>query len=141
MTIVFDESRCSACGACAVACLDQNCDDPGEERTSFRRVWAEETQTAMIWHSDGCRHCRLARCMEVCPAEAIVRDPATGFVVIERDYCLGCRKCTLACPYGAVTMGKDRRAQKCDGCFLRVQAGLAPACVAICPYGALRLEE
>lgn len=139
MRITVDENKCSACGACAVACMDQNNMAAGE--ASFRRVWVEETETAVLYHSDSCRHCRVALCMEVCPAEAIVRDPATGLVVLERDYCLGCRKCTLACPYGAVTMSKDRRARKCDGCYLRVQAGLLPACVAICPNGALLLEE
>ena len=29
--------------------------------------------------------------------------------------------------------------QKCDGCAVRVRHGLEPACVRVCPSGALRL--
>lgn len=145
MNIRFEGEKCSACGACAVACMDQHDIDLAAGEKGFRRVWQEEEMTPeglrIHYHSDACRHCKVALCMEVCPAEAIVRDTATGFVVIEKEYCLGCRKCTQACPFGAIAMDKTRRAQKCDGCYIRVKNGLLSACVNICPTGALTLEE
>lgn len=141
MKILLDEKKCSACGACAIACMDQHDIDLSAGEQSFRRVYVEEKDGGFSYHSDACRHCKVALCMEVCPAEAIVRDPATGFVVVEKEYCLGCRKCARACPFGAISFDRLGRAQKCDGCYVRVQNGLPPACVAICPTGALSLEE
>lgn len=141
MNIGFDKEKCSACGACAVACMDEHDIDLAAGERPFRRVWTEETETAVVYHSDGCLHCRAAACMEVCPTEAILRDRDTGFVYIEQDYCLGCGKCRRICPQGAIAMSRERRAQKCDGCRGRVKQGLLPVCVSICPYGALRLEK
>ena len=77
-----------------------------------------------------CRHCLRAPCMEVCPAEALKRDPSTGAVVVDEALCIGCRDCVFACPFGAIKM-EAGKAIKCDLC------GGDPACVRHCPTRAL----
>jgi Fe-S-cluster-containing hydrogenase component 2 len=64
--------------------------------------------------------------------EAIVRDPKTGAKVVLEDLCVGCKVCTVACPFGTVNyMAKTGKVQKCDLC-----AG-DPACAKACPTGAI----
>ena len=47
----------------------------------------------------------------------------------------------MACPYGVPSFGADGKMVKCDGCYVRIHRGLVPACVKVCPTGALRLVE
>ena len=143
--IVFHEERCIACGACAVACMDQNDRDPARGDKPFRRCVTEETgsgrEVKMTYRSIGCQHCGWAACYYACPQECIERDKETGFVYIDETYCLGCGRCRRACPDQIPVIDRDRKARKCDGCKERVKAGLLPACVKVCPLGALELVK
>lgn len=47
----------------------------------------------------------------------------------------------MACPFGAPAFGKDGKMHKCNGCIERVHAGLEPACVRACAFGALQVVE
>ena len=47
----------------------------------------------------------------------------------------------MACPFAAPTYNKEGKMEKCDGCLTRVKHGLEPACVRVCPFGALQLVE
>lgn len=137
---VFDPSRCSACGACAVACMDQN-----DRDTPFRRCETRETgrggDVKMQYLSIGCLHCENAPCIEACPMGCITRDAETGFVLCDNAACVGCRRCEAVCPVAAPVFDPDGKMRKCDGCITRVKAALPPACVRACPFGALGLEE
>jgi Fe-S-cluster-containing dehydrogenase component len=83
-----------------------------------------------------CMHCTEAWCMEVCPAEAIARDPETGAVVIDEKRCAGCKMCLLACPLGAVHFDAAAGvARKCDLC------GGDPACVRGCTVDVLQYRD
>lgn len=138
----FIPEKCSACGACAVACMDQNdIDIPGGE-TPFRLVARREVNGTSEYSSSACRHCADAPCAAVCPTGAMFRDEETGLVLSDRVRCVGCRRCAGACPYGAVSFfrrsGETRaKAEKCHGCRGRVLSGLLPACVKACPVEAL----
>ena len=140
--IEFLPERCCACGACAVACMDQNdIDIPGGERP-FRRVFRREREGVSEYVSAACRHCGDAPCAAACPTGAMYREDETGLVLCDRARCVGCGKCASACPHDGVSLfrrpGEDRpRAEKCDGCRARVLSGLDPACVRACPFGAL----
>lgn len=141
----FLPERCCACGACAVACMDQNDLDPAQGDAPFRRCVTEErglgAQAKMRYRSIGCMHCEDAPCIAACPMGCIARDAETGLVLCDNARCVGCRRCETVCPVGAPTFGADGKMRKCDGCVERVRAGLLPACVRACPFDALRFAE
>jgi len=142
----FDQNRCTGCHACQLACTIEN-ELPLTE--SWRHVVTFNPRrwpVLPVFHlSLACNHCAHAPCMGACPALAFTRDPATGAVLIDGSSCIGCRYCSWACPYDAPRFDRRRGVMtKCTFCIERLHAGLAPACEAACPTGALTatsLEE
>jgi len=136
----FDVARCTGCHACVVACQDQN-DYVAGETVAFRHVTKHEAGAypeARIAHlSLSCQHCGDAPCVVVCPVGAISRRPEDGVVMVNRNLCVGCHSCELACPFGAPKFSEDGKMAKCDFCAVRQDKGLQPACVRICPNRAL----
>lgn len=85
-----------------------------------------------------CRHCSEPACLEACIAGCITKDARTGIVTNDPDRCVGCWACVMSCPYDAIS--RDRRngvAIRCDQCAGRS----VPACVEVCPTGALVFAE
>jgi Fe-S-cluster-containing hydrogenase component 2 len=79
-----------------------------------------------------CTQCAEAWCMHACPVEAITLDARTGAKVVSESVCVGCKVCTIACPFGTINYISDTgKVQKCDLC------GDNPACAAACPTGAI----
>jgi Fe-S-cluster-containing dehydrogenase component len=79
-----------------------------------------------------CLQCETALCMEVCPVNAIKRDPETSAVVVDKETCLGCGMCVTACPFGYMQLDDSlQKATKCDLC------GGNPKCVQMCMAKAL----
>lgn len=139
----LDISKCSSCGACAVACMDQNdIDIPAGER-AFRCVFRAEEKDdhgcAISFYSSACMHCTDAPCVTACPVGCIFKDLETNLTIYDNTNCISCHSCAMACPFGAPAFGKNGKMQKCDGCIERIRHGLVPACVRVCPTGALRL--
>ena len=136
----FDVSRCSGCMACVVACQDQN-DFVAGETVAFRHVTKHEAGTYPEVHiahlSLSCQHCGDAPCLMVCPMRAISRRPDDGVVLVDRNLCVGCHSCELACPFGAPKFPEDGKMSKCDLCHIRRDQGMKPACVRGCPVQAL----
>ena len=145
MSYVFllDTNRCIGCSACAIACMDQNDIEPNEGETPFRQCFTvekgSEKEAAVAYLSIGCMHCENASCVEGCPTGCFRKDEETGFTVYDKTNCIGCHSCAMACPFGVPAFGRDGKIAKCDGCIERVRYGLEPACVRVCPYGALQL--
>jgi anaerobic dimethyl sulfoxide reductase subunit B len=137
----LDLDRCVGCMACAVACMDQNDLEVSGEPTAWRQVFAVESGTypeaRIRYVSLACMHCADAPCLEACPTGAICRSPATGAVVVDASRCIGCHSCSIACPFGVPRFGRDGAMQKCDLCSARIEQGLEPACVRVCPNKAL----
>lgn len=80
-----------------------------------------------------CNHCENPACLEACPSEAIYKRIEDGLVVINLDKCDGKKDCIEACPYAKPYFNNvTKQANKCFGCFPRVEKGVAPACVAQC---------
>ena len=136
----FDVSRCSGCMACVVACQDQN-DFVSDEVVAFRHVTRYEqgpSPSARLFHfSISCQHCGDAPCLAACPTGAIARSENDGEVLVDRDLCIGCHSCELACPFGAPKFPAGGKMAKCDLCHVRREHELKPACVRVCPTQAL----
>jgi Fe-S-cluster-containing dehydrogenase component len=82
-----------------------------------------------------CNHCTHPACVQVCPVGATFRAE-DGTVLIDHDYCIGCRYCVQACPYGArFFIEEEGVSDKCTWCYHRITKGLQPACVDVCPTG------
>jgi Fe-S-cluster-containing dehydrogenase component len=83
-----------------------------------------------------CNQCTHPACVQVCPVGATYRTE-DGVVLIDHDYCIGCRYCVQACPYGARLFNEEKGvSDKCTWCYHRITKGLQPACVEVCPVGA-----
>ncbi|HWI14752.1 MAG TPA: 4Fe-4S dicluster domain-containing protein [Burkholderiales bacterium] len=83
-----------------------------------------------------CNHCTHPACVQVCPVGATYKT-ADGAVLIDHDYCIGCRYCVQACPYGARFFNEENQVtDKCTWCYHRITKGLQPACVEVCPVSA-----
>lgn len=145
LTFLFNIEYCTGCMACVVACQDQN--DLKAGNVNFRTVESFEKgpYPAIVGcFSIACMHCGDAPCLMACPTGALSRHEENGVVDINRDLCIGCKSCALACPFGAPKFTEDGKMAKCDLCYVRVAHGLKPACVHTCTTGALQygsLEE
>jgi len=86
-----------------------------------------------------CMHCVDPACVSVCPVAALTKDATTGVVGYDKEKCIGCRYCMLACPFGIPKYtwdSNDPRVVKCELCRHRLQDGGYAACCESCPTGA-----
>ncbi len=84
-----------------------------------------------------CNHCSNAPCVEMCPVTALYKRE-DGIVDFDNKRCIGCKACTQACPYDALYIDPiTSTAAKCNYCSHRVDVGLEPACVVVCPEHAI----
>ncbi len=143
-SIYVDVSLCAGCGACVVACMDQHDIYPEKGEPALRRVYRVEEglypDASILYVSAACMHCSDSPCVMGCPTGAISRDSVTGAVLVNRDICIGCHSCALACPFGVPRYDLEDKMRKCTLCDDRVKVGLKPACVRVCPTGALKFE-
>ena len=144
-TIRFDQSKCTACCACAMACMDEKDTDVEQGERALRQVYTEEGcrdgQVSFRFHSDSCLHCRVPACAAACTAGCLYKDAESGLVIYNTAACDGCGQCLNACRMGAISLNRHGKIQKCDGCIERQRVGKIPACVLVCPTGALYLRE
>lgn len=137
----LNADRCSACGACAIACMDQNDIDPEAGNAPLRITGHVEEQSKYAYMSISCFHCDDAPCIVACPAGCLFKDEETGLTLFDTTNCIGCHSCAMACPFGAPAFGADGKMRKCDGCITRLRCGLEPACVRNCPTEALQCYD
>ena len=142
----LDLTRCTSCYACVVACKAHHSNH--ESWIYRRRVFTLEVGTypnVLVANvSLSCLHCGTPACREVCPTRAIFKRKEDGIVIVKQNFCIGCRMCFVACPFGIPEFGVDGKMQKCNFCLDRLERGLNPACVNACPAKALhagRMDE
>ncbi len=156
--LVIDLKRCIGCNACTLACKQENGTPPG---VHYARVVTREVgtypQTKRAFLPVLCNHCNDAPCAKACPTGATYIRP-DGIVMVDRNKCIGCRACAVACPYmhrhfiahglldkgygdGALNLFEtikftdfeEGTMAKCTLCAHRIDQGLEPACVVTCP--------
>ena len=141
----FDQSRCTGCFTCVVACKDWH-DVPAGPVSYMRITTTEEGQfpnVSVSFLANLCCHCAEAPCIPACPVGAITKRKEDGIVVVDREVCLGATSCGTACqvvcPYDAPQFETepDAKMEKCNLCLERWKEGKKPICVASCPTRAL----
>jgi len=156
--MAIDIHKCIGCGRCVEACKKENnvpMDDTHFRTWVERYVISEEGETLVDSPHGGmngfpelkedvkvlrtffvpklCNHCENPPCVQVCPVGATFVSP-DGVVLVDEDYCVGCRYCIQACPYGARFLHPVKKvAEKCTFCYHRITKGMLPACVEVCP--------
>ena len=86
----FDKKKCSACGACAIACMDQNDLDPEAGQQPYRKVYNYESGQELVSMSIACLHCPDAPCVTACPVGVLYKDKETGLTLYDNQNCIGC---------------------------------------------------
>lgn len=144
LAFYFDQTRCTGCFTCAVACKDWH-DIPAGPAHWMRVTTIEKGKYPhpfVAFLAVPCLHCAEPACVDACPAGALTKRREDGIVVVDQEACLGketCSLCLEACPYGAPQFGAEDGAkiQKCDFCLDRWMEGKKPICVDGCPMRAL----
>jgi len=161
-SIFIDTTRCTACRGCQIACKNWNRNGtsatkntgshqnpPDLDENTFKLVRFSEVVTdgKLAWYffADQCRHCLEPPCKDSIEGYVdggVVQDEATGAVVyLEKSKEAPFDEVRSSCPYDIPRKKADGVMVKCTLCIDRVSNGLQPACVKICPTGAMNFGE
>ena len=142
--IAINLERCVGCNTCANACKMQN-NIP--MNMLYIRVETDGVDTAdgaqgtypdlsRTYIPVACQHCDNPECVSVCPTGASYRD-GNNVVLIDREKCIGCKYCMMACPYGVRSWNAaESVVEKCTLCAHLSKNGELPMCVRTCSAGA-----
>ena len=135
---VLASDSCIGCHACTVACKSEHDVPLGVNRTWVKYIETGQfPDTARAFTVMRCNQCDDAPCISICPTKALYRAP-NGVVDFDDSRCIGCKACMNACPYDAIYINPETStAHKCNFCNHRVEVGLEPACVTVCPTHAI----
>lgn len=129
-TLMIDYEKCTGCRLCEMVCSAFH---NGAVNPSRSRIRVAKWEFIGLYVPTACQHCEKPICIEVCPAGACHRDEDTQRTAIDKDKCIGCKTCVLACPFGGPSFDAvDRVSIKCDHC------DGDPQCARFCEVGAVR---
>ncbi|MCF6247676.1 MAG: 4Fe-4S dicluster domain-containing protein [Desulfobacula sp.] len=178
----LDLSRCVGCRKCVYACVSENNqsrnpqihwisvlkfkkDDKWIDLENADRYYDPNLvpEDDSFYMPVQCQQCEDPPCVKVCPTQATWKEK-DGIIVVDYNWCIGCRYCMAACPYGARHfnwskpgipkdeinpnthyLGNRPRykgvVEKCTFCVQRTRVGKYPACVEVCPVGARKFGD
>jgi Fe-S-cluster-containing dehydrogenase component len=132
--MVIDTRKCVGCMDCVAACKAENGVPEGHNRDWIAQTLRGQFPTLSLEiRSERCNHCDAPPCVSCCPTGASHVHQPGAVVLVDPDECIGCKACLASCPYDARFIHPEGYADKCTFCVHRVEEGLAPACVAVCP--------
>ncbi len=172
---VLNIGRCIGCRRCVYACMEEN-NQSRDPQIQYIRVMKlkkgsidldtsthdypenEAADPNYFYMPVQCQQCRNPPCVKVCPVKATWKEK-DGIIVIDYNWCIGCRYCEAACPYHArrFNWAKPKLSkedlnpdmaylsnrprmlgvmEKCTFCLQRTRKGRYPACLEVCPTGA-----
>jgi Fe-S-cluster-containing dehydrogenase component len=139
---VLDQDKCIGCHACTTACKSENEVPVGVTRTYVKSVDVGVfPQARRSFQVTRCNQCADAPCVAACPTQAMFRRD-DSIVDFDKEICIGCKACMAACPYDAIFINpEDHSAEKCNMCAHRLDMGLEPACVTVCPTEAILVGD
>ncbi len=159
--ILYDATLCIGCQACMVSC--KNANNMPYEHTGDQKLWDNPSDLSSktlniikkYVHGTGevkdraengfsfikrqCMHCVDPACVFSCPVSAMIKDPKNGVVSWDKDACIGCRYCQIACPFNIPKFEWDSpfpKIVKCELCRDQIEDGGISACCSACPTGA-----
>ena len=128
--ITKDIKKCVVCHNCEYACAYNMFGNFDRDKSNIHIEYYDEVKICLPMT---CLQCDDTWCLEICPASAIQRNKATGAVEINSERCVGCKMCSLACPFGNIYFDNDLQiSRKCELCQGE------PNCVKFCISGALQ---
>jgi Fe-S-cluster-containing dehydrogenase component len=152
--VLVDTTLCVGCRGCEAACAEANRlpEPPAGDAVLEKRRETSQTAFTVVNRFENrkdpaapryakrqCLHCLQPACASACPVRALDKL-ASGPVVYHGERCMGCRYCMLACPFDVPKYEYEKAlpyVRKCTFCAERQARGEVPACVSVCPSGAL----
>ena len=134
-TMVVNLDRCIGCRGCEVACKQENGVALGSYWGKVLNVGpnGKYPNLEMYFLPTLCQECKSPECVKACPTGASYKRNEDGIVLIDKEKCIGCRYCMMACPYGVRSFNKETKVvEKCTLCVQLQAVGEKPACVKNC---------
>jgi len=137
--LIVNSELCTGCRLCELWCTLTKYGEVNPWKARLRVV-REEPVTPLAEEEKNrvpicvpivCQHCKKAPCIDVCPVQALSRNPETRAVVLDEEKCISCKACAEACPFQAIFETPDGQIIKCDLCEGD------PECAKHCPTRAL----
>ncbi len=136
--ILLDNTFCTGCNSCAYRCIQEFRYHDQASKGLFR---------TFVSINDGglyqkrCMHCIDPQCVKNCPVKALTKSDY-GPVLYDAKVCIGCQTCVRVCPFHVPLFDEmTKKIVKCSLCAQRLGSGKQPACVEVCPTGALQFGE
>lgn len=108
LAMAIDLQKCTACGACTIACkIENNVQEGILWANKISKTVGKFPNVRYDYIPTLCNHCENAPCVKVCPTQAMYKNN-DGIAMHDPDKCVGCRYCMVACPYDVISFNGEK---------------------------------